>query len=323
MTREEEITKFFNECYEKLAAGLSVEHPNTELKRQWPNLSKSNPDFRTESSKFVRELAAIANNCGPWNGYLIVGLESSGIIIDAPFKDSGLRDESELQNLIVRSVSRQFSLTCFNILTTISGENKSVTVIEIPRSTDKPHVMYEYATAKASHVNYVPVKKGSRIDPAGKFDLDAMYFDNMKSVPEYALDIKVPGGRTSVDVKQNATRLEFSVTFENYGRKPLIVKRGALVVPPNRPYDIKSEEEFNLENYSDFSTGRNDKIELRQQPIVIPANSAKALTCIFQKHGDNSILMGKDFDCFVKIEDVHGNIFKSKNIPKPLNGTSH
>lgn len=255
MTKEDEIRNFFNECYERVAAGLSIEHPNTELKRQWPNLSRTNPALRVESSKFVRELTAIANNCGPWNGYLIVGVDSTGKIFDAPFKECGLRDESELQNLIVKSVSRQFALATFDIVTTISGEKKTVGVIEIPRSTDKPHVMYEYVTSTTPHVNYVPVKRGSRINPAGKFDLDAMYFDNLKSVPEYALDIKVPGGRTSVDVKQNATRLEFSVTFENYGRKPVIMKRGALIIPPSRPYDIKSEEQFNLENYSDFSSG--------------------------------------------------------------------
>lgn len=280
---EEELKRLFEDLYVRIKAGQGPESPKTELKREWYNLSKNikGDEYKINVSKFIKELGALANSYGPWDGHLIIGLSEDGVIVDSPLSASGLKDESELYGLVVSCIDKPIRFELHQILTNIDGGEKTISIISVPASIDKPHVMYEYVTKNGRYENYTPVKKGTTVRSASRGDLDLMYYDKQNIFPEYAVNIRTYNG-SRLDIKQAGASVSVDITavFENYGRKPMVLVKCSLVILENDGIVLPNEIILTLGAYS-LANVTNTRREIIQQPIIIGSNQTVAYTCHF------------------------------------------
>lgn len=282
--KEDELKKLIEDLYSQIKEGVSPETISIELKREWYNLSNAvNGDaYKMNVSKFIKEIGALANGYGPWSGNIIIGLSEDGIISDSPLSRSGLKDESDLYSLVVKCIDKPIRFEFYQIRTDIDGLEKTVSIIVVPVSIDKPHVMYEYITDRGHrYENYIPVKKGTSVRSATRSDLDLMYYDKQNIVPEYALNIRTYNG-SAIDIKKAgaSVSLDMPVIFENYGRKPMILIKAELVISESDGIVLPKKMTLSLGAYS-LASLINTRREINQQPIIIPSNEAQAYTCHF------------------------------------------
>jgi hypothetical protein len=316
-TIEYDLTEMVKNIQVRLTATLEIENPNTEIKREWYDLEKGKPDYKFNLSAFISEITAIVNNRGPWDGFMIIGLDKNGVAFNAPLTNCGLKDESQLYNLIVSAVENPYPIALFTVTLEEAGVRKHISVIKIPRSIKKPHVMDAYVTAKYTYKSYIPVKIGGSVRQAKATDIQAMVFDNQQSIPEYALDIKQV---FQFDTHPGAgfVSLTFPVVLENYGRKPIIITHGIFTILQSRILDIKTNIDFNLGayNYADHHLVGN--IEINTKPIIVASNEAKAYKFFFVYWGNYEGDLKKDYDFQVTLIDIHGNEFRSEVYPKTV-----
>ena len=297
------------DLYSRIKDGLHDELTKIELKIEWFDLRKSQPEYKFQLSKFLKELTGIANTFG-LNGYLIIGLGKEGNIVDAPFKNSGLKDYTQLYDIVVRGVDRPINFEIIEIQTEIDGKNKTVTIIDIPPSIDKPHVMREYLTASQTFQNYIPVRKNTGVFPANRSDLDLMYYDNKNIVPEYDLNVSTTNKAFSFTQMIPLVNLHLAMIFENAGRRPLVLVSCVLTILQNKDPGIY-EETLKLQSYR-LSSGAVNDTHFDAHPIVIPANNAVAFLCNFSSFNLGLQNDLKEYSYFFSSADAVGNSYKSK-----------
>lgn len=117
---------------------------------------------------------------------------------------------------------------------------KRVTVIEIPCSTNKPHVIKEYVTPKGKQIPmFIPIRKSTSINAANKYDLDSMYFErNKRIVVDYGLDIKV---MKEVRVGYGGSTIQIPTIVINKGVNVNCINGGYLVVEKENNQVTKKE----------------------------------------------------------------------------------
>src|SRR4030095_4495462 len=122
-------------------SGLEVENQKVDFKSQWYKLKT-----RRGINEFLKDTSAMANTFGP-DGIIIIGYnEKDKSQSNVSFKDSGLPDTSQLTDIINSKVDRLFQINVFE--TNINGFSTSI--IQIPPSIDKPHVIRNYQTCDKS-----------------------------------------------------------------------------------------------------------------------------------------------------------------------------
>jgi hypothetical protein len=321
-TIEDKIKSIVEEIHVRLTAGMEIENPNTEIKREWYNLIKAGENYKQDTSGFISELTAIANNCGPWDGFLIIGIAKGGELNNSPFSQCGLRDESDLHNLIIKTVDKPFSVSVISVTTNIDGSDKHLSVIHIPKSLNKPHVMFEYWTSKTIvYKNYTPVKVGSSVRSATRSHLDMMYFDNQKIVPDYALFLKsFTGAGMEFIPDDTSLKITIPIVFENYGRKPIIIVKGNFIILADSSIGINAEQSIPLVAYKMMTSNPPVVMDITTAPIVISSNQAITQNCHFYVPArelkydfkNNFLETHKDkyFESYILVE-VHGNVFES------------
>lgn len=193
-------------------AGASIENPKFDFKRKWPDLQDSQG-----ISTFLRLVTSLANSVGP-EGIVVYGFdEKSNEFHDAKFTDCGLKDTSQLNGLIVKRVDKAFILNCVDI----DIEGHSLSVIQIPVSFDKPHVIKSYEKKSNSgpvkEDHRIFVRKGSASELATKYDLDLMYYDQKNFILDY--DLRITSGSIGIFEKDNKYRFQMRYIIENTGRR--------------------------------------------------------------------------------------------------------
>lgn len=161
-------------------AGVKVENPKVELKRQWWNFEE-----QSGQEEFIKDVTAMANTLGD-SGYFIIGLdEDTGELFDMPFPtQSRYDDPTKLGQLVSRKIQEPFNIECYPF----TIESKIIYVLEIPRSFNKPHLIKQHRNIQ----NFIPIRKSTGTYSADKFDLDLMYSErNQIVIPPYRLDFHV------------------------------------------------------------------------------------------------------------------------------------
>jgi hypothetical protein len=313
---EDELKKLVEDLHLKAKAGLKPEGIKTELKGSWYNMDKSQDvnDTRLNVSKFLNAVTALANTYGP-TGYLVIGIdETNGVITDSPFVKSGLKDKSDLYGLIVRNVDKPIRYENYEIETEIDGTKKTITVIVIPPSLDKPHVIgVHYGRAGQETKNYIPVKKDTGTFPASRTDIDLMYYDNQNIVPEYAINLRTyKGSEIQIKPAGASVSVDIPVIFENFGRKPMVLVKCVFVITEIDGKELATELKLELGAYSQ-SDNTNIRSEIVKRPIIVPSNEVAAYICHFfswKKIIYDDVKSGK-FKGYFVVEDVFGNEYES------------
>lgn len=144
----EEVQLIVEFSIQKCISGHSIERPNLEFKSKWPILNKKGEGYY----KFIRNLCSIANSTSDKFGIIVFGFdEKGGEFVKTDFRDTGLRDTSELQKLITKNVTEPFPIE----IHTIDIGNNTLNIIIIKKSYAKPHVMGEYKTFKGDNITTV------------------------------------------------------------------------------------------------------------------------------------------------------------------------
>lgn len=218
-----------------LRMGASAEERKLERKREWPALKTED-----EKREFVCTLCAIANSPGG-GGFLIVGLDNDGTVRSNPILSTGM-DPREFHDCVVRYCEPPFDLD----LVEHNVENKIITVIEIPKSSNRPHLMKVFRSAQ----NFVPVRKSAGRFAASRQDLDEMYTDRPATKSAAMPKSEVIGDRIywgnsvpeGVTKQPNQSVLRCRVQVTNVGAAPTTLTTGWLQVefPPDHRFAGKT-----------------------------------------------------------------------------------
>lgn len=314
--KKNDLKNYINDLVEQIKESrINPENQFIELKSEWINLSKKDENYPENKSKFLKEVCSLANSYGPNIRYLIFGVEEkSGKLIDAPFIKSGLKDRSDLSKLIFSGIKPKV-LFSFDEIKLES--DKRISVLSIENSSLKPYVMNENVTGKHKYENYIAVRSaGGEINSASRADIDLMLYDNGNTLPEYDLSI-FPASSMIINPNLNnrsphPANINFTVVFENKGRKHILVQRCKLIT------NVLSENSNiisapYLKSYRYSESGDTDK-QLHLDPILIPSGSIIPIRCKFYDDDRNPIfhlLQSKEFNYRFEVTDFNGNTFSS------------
>jgi len=220
MTKEEIESRIVSYIYQS-QEGLEIENPKVDFKREWYDLKE-----KEQINEFLKDTTAIANTVG-LDGFIVIGYdEKQRIFYSSTFSDSKLRDTSDLNGLINKRVDRLFTINSYDI----EIDDNKLSVIHIPPSFDKPHVIRNYTTfdksgnEKTKFEHRIFVRKGTSVYPASKYDLDFMYYDRKNILPEYELHGSYHVGSCKFARDQKGfMSLQIGLNFENTGRRPIAI----------------------------------------------------------------------------------------------------
>ena len=225
----EEITQIVKSYIKQSAEGLEIENPKCDFKAQWYDLSN-----KKGINEFLKDTSAIANTFG-LDGLVIIGYDNkTNKYHDTTFRDSKLSDTSKITDLINKKIDRLFDINIYDI----QIDNHNLSILHIPPSLDKPHVIISYQTfdkegdLKKEEQQRIFVRKGTSTYPASKNDLELMFYDRKNIIPEYkiltsyhtdTLDIWFPGTNEAGNKNNVGIRASISIAFENIGRRPIAI----------------------------------------------------------------------------------------------------
>ena len=265
-----------------------------EFKRQWYNLTD-----RIGIEEFCKDVAAMANTPGP-DGFIVIGLdEDDGTLMNSPISDCGLPDVSLITNLIIKKVrpSIQFEI---DTVTLEEEGNKVISVIKIPPSLDKPHVIGRYKTQQ----NYIPIRNGTDIFPANHTDLEYMFYDRKNVIPDYRIallpihqDLVVNTSQESGD-RVLTTNIKF--ILQNVGRYPIAISNATLKIFDTTPTVSDQKDTFNFIGISWLLFENNNvgpiDYPLLNRPMVVPFNSIYHVRMTFSSIDETFNLNPPNFD---------------------------
>jgi Predicted transcriptional regulator containing an HTH domain and an uncharacterized domain shared with the mammalian protein Schlafen len=219
MTKEE-ILSLVRTYIMQAKAGLEVENPKVDFKACWYNLTTA-----YGINEFVKDTSAIANTFG-LDGFIIVGYdEKVKCLSNAKFLSCGLKNTSQIQDLINKKVDRLFDINIYDVVI----DEIEICIIHIPPSIDKPHVIRLYQSFdKDGNIKKVEdqkifVRKGSTTRPAGKNDLELMYYDRKNIIPEYKILSSFKRDDFLINTNRVALIATPHISFENLGRRPICI----------------------------------------------------------------------------------------------------
>lgn len=226
MINNEEVLRQAHSYISQSIGGLEVENSKIDFKAIWYDLTEPKG-----INEFVKDTSAIANSFGP-DGMLIFGYDDKKRqLYNCTFKESGLKDSSQLPDLINKRVDRLFH---FNL---IEGEvlGYNISIIHIPPSMDKPHVIRNYKTfdkttleIKSNEDHKIFIRRGSSTYPASKSDLELMYYDRKNIQSDYEILATSPRDSFSFMLigmtnDQYFIRAKMNIIMENVGRRPVSI----------------------------------------------------------------------------------------------------
>lgn len=213
----EQVTSLIKSHIYQSQEGLSKENPKFDFKRQWYNLKDEKDIF-----EFLKDTSAIANTVG-LDGYIVIGYdEKTSEFFDSIFSNSGLRDTNEISGILMRRIDEPFDINTFDI----EIDNHKLSVIHIPPSFYKPHVIKKYkkfdnkGILKSEEDNKVFVRKNTSCVSATKYDIEMMFYDRKNIIPDY--DITCNLNPLATNFRPDNTILT-SIVVENIGRRSIAI----------------------------------------------------------------------------------------------------
>jgi hypothetical protein len=191
------------------------EYRKVEFKYKWYDLKNEH-----EIMEFLKDVCSMVNAFGP-DGYIIIGFDAGQGFNNSTLKDSKLNDETELIDLVNSRVDRMFHLTNYDVI----FEGKSLSVIHIPSSINKPHVIPKYKTwdkkgNERIEEHKIWVRYGKSCRPASRNDIELMIYDRKNIIPEYKLVITINKG----DMQFSSENICMCMaTIENSGTRPVAI----------------------------------------------------------------------------------------------------
>lgn len=167
-----------------IRAGAMCENEKLDFKLKWWDLKDFKKMDSLGTNEFLKDITAMANTPGG-TGYIVVGVgEEHGTLQDAYIP----MDQTYLKGIVYRRVELPFDFSVYQV----NVEGKILAVIEVPPSFRRPHCIRQYFKNGRAYSNYVPIRKTTCIETAGKHDFDNMYFEkDRRAVVDYALDVRV------------------------------------------------------------------------------------------------------------------------------------
>jgi hypothetical protein len=285
----------------RLALLEDNERTKLEVKQKWYDLSGAK---KRDIEEFCKDLTAMANAPGP-EGYIIIGIdEKNGKFSDAPFRNSNLKDLSELQNLVVSRIRNplQFDLEQVNL----DKEKVTISIIKVPRSISKPHMMKIYRKYNAANdelekeiEEYTPIRHGARIFTANHFDFELMFLDRQNIIPDYNLSFIPIHEKFAYNLKTEKGDIYLTLTIrfliQNTGRNPIAITSARLIldsISPNLSHTKNSFEWFGkVWVLMQPNVTQQFNYILPFHPIIIPYNDILQLRIEFWSkdlHSPNS-----------------------------------
>lgn len=263
---------------------LEVESPKIDFKLKWYDFKK-----KSGISEFIKDTTAIANTVGT-DGFIIIGFDDKRKIYQpATFNDSGLRDTSDIPNLIVRNCSNLFDIVTYDIII----KNNKLSVIHIPPTLEKPIVILNHQTYKRGtedikneEQHRIFIRKNTRTYPASKNDLELMYYDRKNIEPEYQYSIDLLEAKCYSKLiienryRPNVTKLqnnfiEVDLTIENFGKRTIAIKTISIT--------LESDNKCFSYDKSSFSFNGLKQMEEYALTPSIKVNEVHRLNIIFHK----------------------------------------
>lgn len=220
------IIKIIESALSSSQQGQQIESDKIDFKRCWYDL-KAPKDI----NEFLKDTSSIANTVG-LDGFIIIGFDDKlKTFHGAKFADCGLRDLTDIGNLIIKGVDNGFDINCYDI--NINGN--AMSVLHIPPSLDKPHVIRNYikydGNSQKPNPHRIFVRKSTATREASKYDIEMMFYDRKNIIPEYKLMASVDFQDVVVGTVPFFTggdlyehiKLSLSLTFENAGRRPIAI----------------------------------------------------------------------------------------------------
>ena len=316
---EEEIKKRVQHWISVLRNKGKVEESKVELKREWPLLQQSNSELRQiAESEFAKDLAAIANASGP-GGLLIYGIGEDGTVFDAPFRSTGYRDHTDLTNLVVRLVDLPINFELKEVIWDDAGQGKTISVISIPPSQDKPHVIRCHLSKKNKPIgNYIPIKKDTGTWPASRSDIEGMFYDRKYIEPEYSIEMTVLGRGLILNYRESRElEADKQVVFQNTGRRISVIRESKLVILASPEQKIDKDLEF---KGSDFSILNSDSPDRKYSFIIVPANGITVVRVKYHTGGGpelrDALKLAKELRYVITATDINEKVYRFEGVGK-------
>lgn len=229
---ETEVKKKVEESIANSIQGLSQEKSKFDFKRQWY-------DFTTPKgiNELLKDTCAIANT-PDGDGFIVFGFdEKNKKFHPARFSDSGLRDTSDLNGIVRSRVDPEFEINILDFL----YEDHPISVLHIPESANKPHVIKQFMRFSKSDKEGRPedhrifIRKNTSVNCASRGDLDRMYRERYGELEDYEVDVSLDLAKTVINIHSGSLGgqnlvIEGNFYFENRGKKSITISSMEVLV---------------------------------------------------------------------------------------------
>ena len=307
----EDIVNAIEAAVLRLEDGNNPEDDRLEIKSQWYKLRDPAGKPTPAQIEFLKDLCALANAPGA-TALLMIGIDKTGKIVNSPFSQCGLRDKVDLRSMVIKYVESPVEFTLHELPYPRTPPSSIVSVIEIPPSRSKPHIIGQYTTASGTAVqNYIPIRKLTGTFAANRSDLNGMYLDTARIVPEYALELSGDRARFLVSTTTSSLTIKFPLVFQNTGQNPI-----ALVEAYVEVYSQDRAARFRIVSYDD---GTGERF-ITEHYLTIEPDKVRTLTLKCHQQISSvepfSLLEDKKFQFVVSCSDSHGRIYNSNMLTR-------
>lgn len=218
------IDAYIRQSYE----GQEIENNKIDFKLKWYDLTSKKGEY-----EFLKDTSAIANTFG-LDGFIIIGYDPKTKQFNpSRFSDCGKKDPADLMGFVSKKIDRLFDFNTFDI----TAMNQNLSVIHIPPSIDKPHLITNYQTfekngeLKKEEQQKIFVRKNTSTYPASKHDLELMYYDRKNIIPEYKLIPTITTNTFAFTITGNQfnqvsdIKVPLPILLENIGSRPVAISR--------------------------------------------------------------------------------------------------
>lgn len=278
-----------------------IENPKFECKREWYRLK-----LPQGISEFIKDASAMANTVG-LDGYIVIGVDTkSGQLYNTGFSDSGLKDVTELYQILIRNLSNAFAIDYY----VVEVNGYKLGVLHIPPSREKPHVINLHTIydknggVRSNEQNRILIRKATGIYPANKYDIDFMYYDRKNVLPEYELHaavdldsllMRVNPGPLNGDLQPTASIMGVvTITLENTGFRTISIRSIVLEIAKFEDDELSDRLTIELDSVTTFIVDSK----------VIEPGKLRILTWSFTYIKFNHMLAG---DSQTLVDDIINN----------------
>jgi hypothetical protein len=237
-----EIKAFIESQILQALQGASVENHKLDFKRSWYNLQSEEG-----INEFLKDLTALINSYGGADAFLIIGYDDKERkFYPSKFAESGLTNDAELIGIIKRRVDRPFNLQMIEYHFEEGTQSSDLTILHLPPSLDKPHVIREYKKGNSIFYNEIFIRKDRNCERASRADIDLMYAEKpaIQVERKAIFTFRTNHLRLVPNFEEKKLFLKSHVAIENVGFKPFAINSINLRIYGQTPF--KDQNKFTM-----------------------------------------------------------------------------